>query len=194
MDIRVAKKDLRKKILQKRDALSQQEWESKSAQILANLFSLEELEKAKNVFIFINFRSEVNTKPIIDLLISKGKRVIVPYTDLANRRLRLFYLNSLDELKEGTYGILEPDPSTAEEATTKDVDIAIVPGSVFDLRGGRIGYGGGFYDRLLPHLRPEVKTVAIAFELQLVDEVPMGYYDRYIDIIVTEDRIHRTKK
>ncbi|GAB4431737.1 MAG: 5-formyltetrahydrofolate cyclo-ligase [bacterium] len=191
MDIRLAKKMLRKEVLQKRDSLSKEEWNRKSDQIQKKLQSLEEVSSAKNIFIFINFRSEVDTRPIIEFLLSKNKNVIVPYTDIENKRLRLFYLNNFSELKSGSFGILEPDPKIAKEAALEDVDLVIMPGSVFDLKGGRIGYGGGFYDRLLPSLRPDVKTIAIAFELQIVDEVPMGYYDRRVNLIVTEDRIIR---
>lgn len=189
MDIRLEKKKLREKVLQKRDSLSKEEWSRKSNQIFKKLVSLEELASARNIFIFINFRSEVNTKPIIEFLLSHNKNVIVPYTDTEKKQLRLFYLNNFSELKIGTYGILEPDSEKAKEAALEDVDLVIMPGSVFDLKGGRIGYGGGFYDRLLPSLRPDVKTIAIAFELQIVDEVPMGYYDRRVNLIVTEDRI-----
>lgn len=191
MDIRFAKKQLRTLILQKRDALPKDEWAKKSKEILNNLISLKEIAVSKNIFIFINFRSEVDTKPIIEFFLSIDKNVIVPYTDIENKRLKLFYLNSFDELREGSYGILEPDPAIAKEVDLKDVDLVIIPGSVFDKTGGRMGYGGGFYDRLLPNLRSDVKILAIAFELQIVDEVPMGYYDRRVNIIVTEERVIR---
>lgn len=192
MDIRVEKKELRKLILAKRDSLTKDEWVIKSRAIFEHFFTLKEVTTAQNVFIFINFRSEVDTKPIIERLLEMGKNVIVPYTDIPSKRLRLFYLNDFKELIEGSYGILEPDPSIAKEAHIKDVDLVVVPGSAFDIKGGRMGYGGGFYDRLLPSIKSGVKTIAIAFELQIVDQVPMGYYDRCVDIIVTEGRIINT--
>jgi len=192
MDIRLEKKALRKRILAERDSLTREDWVEKSKAIFNHFITLEELKPAKNIFIFINFRSEVNTKPIIEHLLAEDKNIIVPYTDIQNKKLRLYYLKDFNELKEGSYGILEPDPAIAKEANIKDVDLVVVPGSAFDLKGGRMGYGGGFYDRLLPSIREGVKAVAIAFELQLVDDVPMGYYDRRVDIIVTEKRIIHT--
>lgn len=192
MDIRLEKKELRKRILTMRDSLTKDEWAKKSKAIFEHFFTLREISTAQNIFIFINFRSEVDTKPIIEHLLEMGKNVIVPYTDIPNKRLQLFYLNDFKELIEGSYGILEPNPSTAKEAKLKDVDLVVVPGSAFDTKGGRMGYGGGFYDRLLPYIKSGVKTVAIAFELQIVEQVPMGYYDRRVDIIVTEERIINT--
>lgn len=192
MDIRLEKKELRKRILTMRDSLTKDEWAKKSKAIFEHFFTLREISTAQNIFIFINFRSEVDTKPIIERLLEMGKNVIVPYTDIPNKRLQLFYLNDFKELIEGSYGILEPNPSTAKEAKLKDVDLVVVPGSAFDTKGGRMGYGGGFYDRLLPYIKSGVKTVAIAFELQIVEQVPMGYYDRRVDIIVTEERIINT--
>ncbi len=192
MDIRLEKKELRKRILTIRDSLTKDEWAKKSKAIFDHFFTLGEITTAQNIFIFINFRSEVDTKPIIERLLEMGKNVIVPYTDIPNKRLRLFYLNDFKELIEGSYGILEPNPSTAKEAKLKDVELVVVPGSAFDTKGGRMGYGGGFYDRLLPSIKTGVKTIAIAFELQIVEQVPMGYYDRRVDIIVTEERIINT--
>lgn len=189
MDIRNAKKELRKKILAVRDNLSKEAWQEGSRVIFERLITLNEFMAAQKIFIFINFRSEVDTKPIIEYLLKKGKKVIVPYTDVKNKTLKLYYLNNFDELVEGSYGILEPDPKKAIEANIEDVDLVIVPGSVFDEKGGRIGYGGGFYDRLLPSIRKEVKTVAISFDFQVIEEVPMGYYDRRVDIIVTDKRV-----
>lgn len=189
MDIRLVKKELRNKILAERDRLSESEREEKSCAILSNFIALEEVKKAEQIFIFVNFRTEVNTKPIISYLIAHNKKVIVPYTDIANKRLRLFYLNDINELKIGSYNILEPDPNTAKEAKEENIDLAVVPGSAFDVKGGRMGYGGGFYDRLLPKLRKDVLKIAVAFELQIVDEVPRGYYDQLIDMIVTEKRV-----
>lgn len=189
MDIRLIKKELRNKILAERDRLSENQREEKSSAILNHFIALEEVKKAEQIFIFVNFRTEVNTKPIINYLITQNKKVIVPYTDIANKRLRLFYLNDIAELKIGSYNILEPDPNTAKEAKEENIDLAVVPGSVFDVKGGRMGYGGGFYDRLLPKLRKDVPKIAVAFELQIVDEVPRGYYDQLIDMIVTEKRV-----
>lgn len=194
MNLKIYKSDLRKKILAKRDLLSEEELNYKSMLIRENLWTLNEFTKAENIFLFVNFRSEVRTMPIIEKCLEEEKNVILPLTDLKNKRLILYYVKNLNNLNEGTYGILEPDPEINERADIKNIDCAIVPGSAFDEKGGRMGYGGGFYDRLLPDLRAGVPKIAIAFELQIIDEVPMGYYDQKMDIIVTEKRIIRIAK
>lgn len=193
MDIRLEKANIRKKILSIRDSLSKEERERYSLEILKKFFSLKETEKSENFFIFVNFRTEVNTIPIIERLIQDKKKVIVPYTDTANKKLILCSIDSLSELRLGSYGILEPDIKIAKRVKEKDVDIAVIPGSVFDSSGGRVGYGGGFYDRIIPRLKPNVPKIALAFEVQIVDRVPMGYYDQKMDIIITEKRIIRIK-
>jgi 5-formyltetrahydrofolate cyclo-ligase len=194
MDLRIIKKELRNKITGLRNSLSAEELEAKSRAVTANFFSIPELRDAGGVFIFVSFRSEVKTEPIINELFKRGKKVIVPFSDVKNRKLLLFFIESLDELKKGAYGIMEPDPATAREASLENVDFAVIPGSVFDQKGGRMGYGGGFYDRLMPKLKKGVPKVALAFELQIVDEVPRGYYDKKVGIIVTEERILRAPR
>jgi 5-formyltetrahydrofolate cyclo-ligase len=84
------------------------------------------------------------------------------------------------------------EPAGADVVTVEDVDVVIVPGVAFDRRGGRVGYGGGFYDRLFSRA-PAVPTVAVAFAVQLVDEVPEGRSDRRVDAIVTEDEVIRPR-
>lgn len=194
MDIRQEKKEVRKKILSLRDSLSEEEIERLSSIIKDNFFSLYEINNGEIFFIFISFRSEVRTIPIVNELLSRKKKVVVPYTDIQNKRLILCYIDSISDLKIGNYGILEPDINTAKRADLKDIDIAVIPGSVFDLFGGRVGYGGGFYDRTIPELRNEVPKIALAFDFQVIDKVPMGYYDRRMDIIVTDKRIIRIKR
>ncbi|MCX7990906.1 MAG: 5-formyltetrahydrofolate cyclo-ligase [Proteobacteria bacterium] len=194
MDIRVEKREIRKKILSLRDKLSENDLNLYSSVIMESFFSLDEVKSGKTFFIFVNFKSEVKTTPIIEKLIKDGKRVVVPYTDAKNKQLILCYIKSLSELKEGTYGILEPDISISERANLADIDIAVIPGSVFDVSGGRVGYGGGFYDRVIPKLRADVPKIALAFDFQVIEKVPMGYYDKRMDIIVTEKRIIRIGK
>ncbi len=194
MDIRAEKKEIRKKILSLRDKLTEEEIESNSKLIMKEFFSLPEVREGRTFFIFVSFRSEVRTIPIINRLIEEGKKIVVPYTDLEKKRLILCYINKTLELKSGTYGILEPDINKAIRANVKDIDVAVIPGSTFDIKGGRVGYGGGFYDRIIPELRENVPKIALAFDLQVLEKVPMGYYDKRMDIIVTEKRIIRISK
>lgn len=193
MNLKEYKRELRKKILNERDRLSETEVIEKSKAILENLWTLNEFLSAEKILLFVNFRSEVRTIPIIEKCFLENRKVILPVTDIPNKMLHLYNVKSLDELKIGAYNILEPDPFISEKTSIADIDCVIVPGTAFDETGGRMGYGGGFYDRLLSNLRKKVPKIGLAFELQIIEKVPMGYYDQKVDIVVTEKRIIRIR-
>jgi 5-formyltetrahydrofolate cyclo-ligase len=193
MNLKTYKQEIRRKVLAERDKLSLQEINLKSEEIKKNLWTVAEFVNSEKIFLFVNFRSEVRTIPIIEKCLEEHKKVILPLTDVQNRRLVLYFINDLSHLKEGSYGILEPDPEKNVMARPQDIDCAIIPGSAFDLKGGRMGYGGGFYDRIIPLLKQETFRIALAYELQIIDKVPMGYFDQRVDIIVTEKRVIRIK-
>jgi 5-formyltetrahydrofolate cyclo-ligase len=193
-DIRTRKKQLRKKILALRDALPAEERRKKSASIHLHLFSLPEFVTAQSVALFVSFKSEVLTESIIREALALSKVVAVPLTDLTNRRL-LFsrIIDYTGDLVPGTWGILEPQPDRVRPVPLEEIDLVIAPGAVFDQRGQRIGYGGGFYDGLLKSFHKP--SVALAFAVQMVEKVPtVSGHDEPVDIIITEEEIIRCKK
>jgi len=194
-DVRNKKKELRKKILALRDALPLEERRSKSKSIHSHLFSLPEFVAAKTVAFFVSFRSEVLTETMIRESLALGKVVVVPLIDLTNRRLKLSpIIDYPNDLAPGTWGILEPKPDRIRPVALEEIDLIITPGVVFDFKGRRIGYGGGFYDGLLRSLQKKMPSVALAFELQMVAEVPVvSTHDEPVDIIITEERVIRCK-
>jgi len=121
------------------------------------------------------------------------KRVVVPYC--VAQHLELFCLNSFSDLVPGTLGILEPKPELREEdqrrARVQELDLLVIPGLAFDRQGGRLGYGKGYFDRLLLAARVDALLAAVAFECQLFDSVPMQPYDVRVDAVITETEIHR---
>lgn len=194
-DLKEKKRNLRKKILTLRDSLSYQDRLEKSRKIKANLFSLPEFIQAKTIMFFISFRSEVLTEEMIKDSMTLEKRVVVPVTDPEHHCLILSELKDYDhDLAPGSYGILEPKKEKIKEVKATELDLVIAPGSVFDESGRRIGYGGGYYDHFLKGVKKEAKVAALAFELQLVDEVP-AYSGRDIpvDLIITEKRVIRCR-
>lgn len=189
-DIKQRKREIRRQTLELRNKLSEKDRTEKSASILERLFSFANFLEAKVVLFYVATKTEVATKEMIRKSLAHEKIVTVPWTDSKNRRLIPFKIEDFEQdLLPGYKGILEPDPSTSKEIPVDQIDLAIIPGIAFDSRGGRIGQGGGYYDRLIPTLNITTRKVALAFECQLVQQVPMEPSDKYVDIIITEERI-----
>ncbi len=174
-----------------RDALSLEERYKKSAVIQSRLLSLPQFIAARTVSLFASCRSEVLTEAIIRESLSLGKVPALPITDLARKQLILSSITDYDnDLAPGTWGILEPKPDRISPITPDELDLVIIPGAAFDRQGRRIGYGGGFYDGLLKSMKVRKPAIALAFALQIVDEVPFDpSHDQPVDMIITEEEI-----
>ncbi|HIC91050.1 MAG TPA: 5-formyltetrahydrofolate cyclo-ligase [Syntrophaceae bacterium] len=194
MDFRPEKDRLRTKILQKRDALLTEAIEEKSKAIASRLFALPSFKRSSVVMFYVSFKSEVKTHEMIKRALNIGKRVAVPFTDTAHHRLIPSEVKDMDkELFPNTLGIPEPLREHIRPVEISSIDLIIVPGSIFDYRGGRAGYGYGYYDRFLRQIEYYTERAALAFELQVVDKVPMEPSDEYVDFIITENRIIHCK-
>ncbi len=166
--------------------------ESKSKQIQARLLSLREFLEAETVSFYAAKRAdgEVETEDMIKSSLKKKKRVLVPITDKENRRLIFSELRDYDlELVPGTFEIPEPKSEYRRIVSPSHTDLVVVPGIVFDMRGYRLGYGFGYYDRFLSSLRKETPTIGLAFEFQIVGKIPVGDQDIPVRKIVTEQRV-----
>ncbi len=173
--------------------LHERDGERFSRMIFQRLLALPQYASARHVMCYVSFRSEVQTHEFISRMWSDGKRVIVPYCTA--QHLELFRLTSLDELAPGTLGILEPRAElrgqSDRRSDVQELDLLVIPGLAFDRQCGRVGYGKGYFDRLLPGARPDALLVAVAFECQLFDAVPMAPYDVRVDAVITENGIYR---
>lgn len=184
------KKELRKKVQELRDALPREERERLSRMIMENLWKVPEFRDARTVLFFISFRSEVDTLPMIERALKEGKVVCVPCTDSSNHQMVASRLLDLEEdLRTGNYDILEPRRECLRPVPPEELDVVLMPGVAFDLTGGRLGYGGGYYDRFLEKCSARCLLLAPAFEVQLVEHVPCADHDRHVHKIVTERRI-----
>ncbi len=184
---------IRKKMLKERDALSKEIIKKKSTIIKKKIFTIKEVKEADSFFVYVNFRSEVETFDIIDELLKKNKKVTVPITHLKEKRIDAIQITCpQEELTPGYCDILEPKKEmwVNKKVDPKDIGVILLPGSVFDERGGRFGYGGGYYDRFLANT-PEAIRVGVAFELQIIEKAPLQDHDELMDYIVTEKRIIR---
>ena len=184
------RRDLRKKILGARDRLDVVDRRQKSFAILNSFWALQEKYQWKTLFIYVNFRSEVETLELIKRCLRQKIRVAVPLVHADTKgMIPLLIRDTEQDLAPGYYGIPEPDPRKSLRVDAAEIDAAIIPGSVFDIHGGRLGYGGGYYDRFLVGEAPQAKRIGFAFEMQLVDRVPLEPHDQPLDILVTEKRV-----
>ncbi|MFH1020065.1 MAG: 5-formyltetrahydrofolate cyclo-ligase [Pseudomonadota bacterium] len=186
---------LRTRILIARDGLPREERQRKSRIITERLLALPEFAGARSVFAYVSFRSEVETLPLIAHCLQKGMMVSAPLTLAAEHRLLAYAITDPSrDLAPGYYGILEP----AEALPLVDpasIEVVVTPGSVFDLMGGRLGYGGGFYDRFLQAAAPQALRIGLAYDLQVVEAVPLESHDQQLDYLITETRtIHLVRK
>ena len=189
-EIKEAKKEQREKVLGYRNRLTDKELLKKSLEVKKKLFELEKFIQADLIMFYIDFRKEVKTEFMIKEALNLGKRVVVPISQVEDRSLLLSELKDYDkELELGTYDILEPKEEYIRPVEYEELDMVLVPGVAFDEELNRLGYGGGYYDRFSAKLADEVDRVALAFEIQIVEEVVTGEYDLPVDKILTEERI-----
>jgi 5-formyltetrahydrofolate cyclo-ligase len=182
---------LRTRILAARDRQTPEEIIEKSRAINENLRSLDQLRRSHTIFAYVSFRSEVDTTGLIDELLAAGKKVAVPVTRVKDKRLDVVSITSREkDLVPGYCRIPEPRPELWQTAMVaeEEIEIILLPGSVFDLRGGRFGYGGGYYDRFLER-NPQALRIGLAFDLQVVNEAPLAAHDQLLDLVITESRI-----
>lgn len=185
--MRAAKAELRKATIARRDALAPDVRAAACKRIAERLRALPAVQAAATVLSYSAFGNEVDTAPFNRFVLSAGKVLLLPRVDRAERRLRLYRVTSLElDLVAGTWGIREPDPQRCPEVGIDAADCVLVPGVAFDRSGGRLGYGGGFYDRLLPGASSDVPLVAAAFSVQIVPAVPVEGFDRRVSLLVTE--------
>ena len=183
---------LRNEVLAARDALTETEIAGRSRVIFDIVTTSDGYRSAGTVLLTSSFGSEMRTAPLIEYTIASGKKLLLPLVNKAARMLELYDIGDPDvQLERGTFGIAEPRPDRCRRADYAEVEWVLVPGVVFADDGYRIGYGGGYYDRLLPLLPVIAPRVSAPYSLQRRSEVPHGVHDQKIDVIVTEAGVER---
>ncbi len=186
--LREAKLALRREVLAARDALPAARRAAAAAAIVVRLAALPSFAAARCVLLTLPFRSEWDTRDLVRAGIAAGKIVAVPRVDAAARMLELRAILDPDaDAEPGHHGIPEPRRG-CPRIEPAAIDWVLVPGVAFDAAGRRLGYGGGYYDRLLPLVPAASPRIAGAFDLQVVPQVPAAPHDLGVDAIVTESR------
>ncbi len=182
------KNEIRQRILARREALPQDVWQEDTDAITARVVAHPWFIGAELLFCYLDYRREAGTEAILKEAWRCGKTVAVPKVESAGR-MQFYKINSLSGLQTGAYGIPEP-VGTSQACVFPDPSrpsLMILPGTVFDLQGGRIGYGGGFYDGFLGQY-PFLRKMALGFELQIVEQIPTDETDLKLDWLLTEKR------
>lgn len=179
------KKSLRKQMKDLRDSISALEKETYDQNIFSKVITSPFYRESENLFIYVSFGSEADTHRIIEKAIKDNKTVYVPKVINRTEGMAAVKINSISELKASRFGMLEPE-IISEEAKPWQLDLMIIPGLAFDKRGGRLGYGAGYYDRFLSEAKAEAYKIGIAYSCQIIDEVPMEEKDFFIDSIITD--------
>lgn len=196
LDLRALKKSLRAEARRRRSSLPQGLHELLSALATSRMLDCAHYSQADSVMAFAAFADELDTFPLLRQIIADGKSLVLPRVVVGQRDLELRVVTDLDLLRPGKWGILEP-PSNAPTVGPRDLDLVVTPGLAFDERGFRVGYGGGYYDRLIRRMRERRRGQArgiacgLGFEVQVWPQVPVGRRDESLDCLVTDTCLRR---
>ena len=183
--LKKAKRDVRRAILEARDAIAPADRERSAAAVTERFLSLPEMAGARTVMAFWSFGSELPTLPLIDALHARGVMVALPRIEDGELKPRRYEPG--DPMTETAFGALEPADGAAIDPAA--IDVIITPAVAFDREGARVGYGGGFYDRFFPRTRSDCLRAGVGLEVQLLppgSKLSLGHFDLLIDLIVTD--------
>ena len=184
-----AKRALRVTMIAARDAIDVETHRAASLHIAQGICVSAEFAAARSVLLTLPHKSEWDTRPVFVAALAAGKTVTLPRVNPVTRMLELHRVTDIDrDVGTGYRGIPEPRAHTPQVGAAT-IDWILVPGVAFDHTGRRLGYGGGFYDRLLSQVAQTVPRIAGAFDLQVVPTVPAAPHDLRVDAIVTEQRV-----
>ncbi|WP_209300535.1 5-formyltetrahydrofolate cyclo-ligase [Lentibacillus salicampi] len=178
------KTELRRQMIQQLQTLSAVERKNIEEAMADNLMTSDVWKQSSVIGITISHGFEWNTKPLIETAWQNGKIVCVPKCLPEERKLDFYRINHYDQLEVVYYRLQEPKPRETEQVIKNKIDLLIVPGLLFDRKGYRIGFGGGYYDRFLTDYPNE--KLSLAANMQIVDELPAESFDIPVDDIISE--------
>jgi len=188
-EIREAKRELREKIDTAIKALPEEEHHLKISEIETRLFDFANFLEARIVLLYVAHKNEIETQNILKKTFDYGKIIVLPIFETDKGKVRLLKVDDpTRDLVEGPRGLLEPNPERCREVPMECIDIAVIPCIAVDEKGGRLGAGDGYYDRLIPQLPITTRKVALALEDQIVPQIPTETHDKHVDIIITDKR------
>lgn len=184
----MSKTSIRKEMSRMRREMSLDAVVRKSHMIADRLFALEMFQESGDILTYLSLPQEVQTDSIIERALALGKNIYVPLVDRNEKRLLVTRLRGLDiGFVEGDYGVRVPAEKHWDIVPPSTVDLVVCPGLAFDERGGRLGFGGGYFDRLFRELPDRVFRLALAFQFQILKRVPVEEGDEFVQKIITEE-------
>ena len=190
MTIQAMKRTVRQRIIADRAALMQGERAQLSREITARLLRLDAYHAANTVLGYMNFGAEFESEGWVKQTLNDGKALLLPKVNTETRKLDLYRVTDVDtQLVPGTFGIREPLPQSCAAAKLEEADFILLPGVAFGRDGARLGYGGGFYDKLLACLTHTPTLVAAAYAMQVIEGIPQEATDHRVQWLVTEDEV-----
>jgi 5-formyltetrahydrofolate cyclo-ligase len=191
--LELGKRKIRHEFLASRNRMSPDSVMVYSAGIFAGIKKLPAYEKAKTVMFYLSFGSEVVTDFMINSAFGSGKVVAVPaIKNFGYEKMYAVKISKLEDACLSVYGIRQPEINSGSIIEKDNIDLIFVPGVAFDIKGYRTGYGKGCYDRWLKSVSFE-KTVGLAYDFQVTNQLPIGKYDIPVGVIVTEERVIQIK-
>ncbi len=186
-DVVAAKQATRRRVLALRDSLSADARERKAVHMTKKLTALPAFAAARTIAAYASFGTEFDTGPLLTEVLASGKRLLLPRVDRESHRIQFHVVTDLSgALIPGPWGIREPDPAQCAAADAIEIEFMLVPGVGFTRHCERLGYGGGFYDAVMGEVPLDTAKVAAAFDVQIVDELPLEPHDQRVDLVVTE--------
>jgi len=185
---------LRREMIARRDAMPPAERERIAAALVENIVALQAYAAARTILATMAIGSEWNTRILLDRARADGKAIVLPRITPPPRHLELHVVRDLDhDLVPGVWNIPEPDPARCEAVGIRDVDFAVVPALAVDLDGYRLGYGAGYFDRLLAPRTASTCCVTGLPSAFVVESLPHEAHDQALDLIVDELGTRRTR-
>jgi 5-formyltetrahydrofolate cyclo-ligase len=185
--VRDRKQYIRRSIRAVRRGLSEAERLARSRRLWERVIALPCYQHARVVLGYMAFDHEVLTDGLMQQAMASGKQIVLPMVQADREGMTLYAIEDLEhDVASGYHGILEPQPQRTRAVVPETLELALIPGVAFDLRGGRLGFGAGFYDRLLSRLPRDIPMVGLAFDFQVIPRLPSQPHDIMLDAIVTE--------
>lgn len=189
-EIKALKEQIRKDMAKVINGFTEKQRLAKTGNIENRLFDFANFLEARIVLLYVEGENEVRTKNILKRALTVSKILVLPAFEPERFKTSILKVDHLEkDLQPGPRGMAQPNPARCKLVPVQKIDIAIIPGLAFDEKGGRIGSGRGYYDRLIPELPPTTRKVALAFEEQIIPQVPSESHDKHVDIIITDKRI-----